>query len=275
MDDNTGICYTWSGDKKIYESDLFKAQLNIFGTEYCYRHDSPHSYTLVFGKHAQDDDPPEFITYLPYGDIHINHNIQDNGEDHYSLSGTYTRPENWSPPAGLDGPFDYPNGLKYPHYAHTIVWADGVNTWYNGRIKTFDFGLFNDTKWYGNKEPSNQHILFPVTIYLTLNPTQSIGCECKPETDWIIPGTNNGNFRLEVRIQLTDGVDNSNDEVFYFSWIMKDGINETKSCRPLYPYYCSSAYFTTQSSWEQTNNDQTKTYYDFDLNVQIPSPPSS
>ena len=121
----------------------------------------------------------------------------------------------------------------------------------------------------------NQRILFPVMIYLSLNPTQSIGCECQPETDWIIPGTNNGNFRLEVRIQLTDGVDSSNDEVFYFSWIMKDGINESRSCRPLYPYYCSSAYFTTQSSWETDNGDGTETYYDFDLNVQIPSPPSS
>ena len=100
MDDIKGTCYTWSGDKKKYEPDLFKAELLIFGCEYCYRYDSNNSYTLVFGKHPQDDDPPEFSTYLPYGDIHINHNIQDNGEDHYSLSGTYTRPENWSPPAG-------------------------------------------------------------------------------------------------------------------------------------------------------------------------------
>lgn len=286
MDDNTGICYTWSGDKKIYEPDLFKAELQVFGTEYCYRYDSANSYTLVFGKPSQDDDSsePEFSTYLPYGDIHINHNIQDNGEDHYSLSGTYTKPGNWSPPAGLDGPFDYPNGLKYPHYAHTIVWADGVNTWYNGYYNGIGEHLVNgDTYWYGRKEiilppPPTQHILFPVYLslkILSLNGQQTISCECQPETDWIIPGTNNGNFRLEVRIQLTDGVDSSNDEVFYFSWIMKDGINESRSCRPIYPYYCSSAYFTTQSSWETDNEDGTKTYYDFDLTVHIPSPPSS
>ena len=158
MDDIKGTCYTWSGDKKKYESDLFKAELLIFGTEYCYRHDSDSSYTLVFGKHAQDDDPPEFSTYLPYGDIHINHNIQDNGEDHYSLSGTYTRPENWSPPAGLDGPFDYPNCLKYPYYAQTIVWTGSIYTWYNGRVETFSLDLFSYIKYYGNKEDTTSTI---------------------------------------------------------------------------------------------------------------------
>lgn len=280
MDDNTGICYTWSGDKKIYEPDLFKAELVVFGTEYCHRYDSEGSYTLVFGKPSQDDDSsePEFSTYLPYGDIHINHNIQDNGEDHYSLSGTYTKPGNWSPPAGLDGPFDYPNGLKYPHYAHTIVWADGVNTWYNGYYNSIADHLVNgNTYWYGNKEitppPSDIHWVYDVIISIKFNPGRGINCECIGEDK--IPGTNNGNFRLEVRIQLTDGVDSSNDEVFYFSWIMKDGINESRSCRPIHPYYCSSAYFTTQSSWETDNEDGTKTYYSFDLNVQIQSPPSS
>lgn len=280
MDDNTGICYTWSGDKKKYESDLFKAQLYVFGNEFCRRQDSDNSYTLVFGRPSQDDDSsePEFSTYLPYGDIHINHNIQDNGEDHYTYLGTYTKPQNWSPPAGLDGPFDYSNGLKYPYYVDVITWAADIYTWYNGKFKIFDLGLFSYMRYYGNKKdiitpPSDIHWVYDVIISIKFDPGIGINCECIGEDR--IPGTNNGNFRLEVRIQLTDGVDSSNDEVFYFSWIMKDGINESRSCRPILDYYCSSAYFTTQSSWETDNEDGTKTYYDFDLNVRIPSPPSS
>ena len=102
MSDTTGICYTWSGNKKKYESDLFSAQLNVFSHEYCHRYDSNDSITLVFGKSPEESDHyiDKFNTYLPYGDVSINHNIQDNGEDHYSFSGTYTKPKNWSPPAG-------------------------------------------------------------------------------------------------------------------------------------------------------------------------------
>lgn len=94
--------------------------------------------------------------------------------------------------------------------------------------------------------------------------------------DWLIPGTNNGNDRMGVRVQLTDGVDSSNDEVFYFSWIMKDGINETRSCRPIWPYYCSSAYFTTKSNgWVKEHSDGHKSYWSFQIMNAISSPPSS
>lgn len=146
----TGICYTWSGDKKKYESDLFSAQLSVFSREWCNRYDSDGTYTLVFGSDTGID---EFNTYLPYNGISINHNIQDNGEDHYSLSGTYTKPKNWSPPAGLDGPFDSPVGLEYPYYAHSITWADYVSTWYNGNVHNLDDHSGNlGVYWYGNKK---------------------------------------------------------------------------------------------------------------------------
>ena len=32
----SGICYTCSGDKKIYESDLFEADIKVKRYEYCY-----------------------------------------------------------------------------------------------------------------------------------------------------------------------------------------------------------------------------------------------
>ena len=55
-----------------------------------------------------------------------------------------------------------------------------------------------------------------------------------------------------------------------FSWLMKNGIDESKSCSV--PYYLGSG-FTTQEAWEIDNGDGTKTYYTFKINVSIPYPP--
>lgn len=267
MADTTGICYTWSGDKKKYESDLFKAQLYIFGSETCDRYDSIGSYTLVFGKPSEIGDGPEFSTYLPYGDISINHNIQANGEDHYTYSGTYTRPQNWSPPPGLDGPFDYPNGLKYPYYVDIITWAGSIYTFYNGKLKTFDLGLFSYMRYYGNKEditpPADTHHEFIVRLDISSNHPGTIRCQCNGY-DWI-PGTDFGNVTLALsgRMYYNDD-DRDNDEWFDFSWLMKDGIDESKPCRHIWP--CNMALgFDTQSSWEIDNGDGSKTYYDFEI----------
>lgn len=149
MADHSGICYTKSGDKKMYEPDLFKARLDVNSREYCYRHDSANSKTLVF---EHDDLEDGFHAYLPYNGISINHSIQDNGEDHYNLLGTYEGPKNWSPPAGLDGPFNSSSSLKYPYYEYNIELNDYINTWYNNvknNILThFSFG----SRYYGKKK---------------------------------------------------------------------------------------------------------------------------
>ena len=153
-DDTTGICYTWSGDKKKYESDLFSAELSVSSTEYCYRHDSADSSTLVFGKVENNSAVADtWTTYLPYDGISISHNIQDNGEDHYNLLGTYEGPKNWSPPAGLDGPFYGTYGLKYPYYEYICKVTDYIDTWYNN-VKTNILSqvmLGETTKYYGKR----------------------------------------------------------------------------------------------------------------------------
>lgn len=270
---DSGICYTWSGDKKIYEPDLFSAQLFVSSKEYCFRYDSNDSKTLVFGKNSGlDSDIDEFNAYLPHGGLSINHNIQDNGEDHYSLSGTYTKPQNWSPPAGVDGPFDSSVGLKYPYYIYTIAWADQVSTWYNDKFNLLDIHSNNDVYFYGNKKINlDPFINYYVTF--TLN-SGMLNCKCNSVTN--IPGTNNGNVTLGINVQLGDGkgaVVGGRDEWFQFSWVMKNGIDESKSCSV--PYYLGSG-FTTQSSWESDNGDGTKTYYTFHINHDsIPSPPNS
>ena len=150
---DSGICYTWSGDKKIYEPDLFSATINVFCHEYCYRYDSSDNKTLVFGNDDPNAESDYWSTYLPYGGVSINHNIQSNGEDHYSLSGTYTNPGNWSPPAGVDGPFDLPFDLEYPYYVHVISWANQVYTWYNDKINFLNIhGANGGRYYYGNKK---------------------------------------------------------------------------------------------------------------------------
>ena len=151
----SGTCYTWSGDKKIYEPDLFKAKLKVYSTEYCFRYDSANSYTLVFGKVPEDGNHTDEVnTYLPCFGLSINHNIQANGEDHYTLSGTYAGPKNWSPPAGVDGPFYSAIDLKYPYYDYTYNFSDYIYTWYEDVKQTIEIKVMigNGGGYYGNKK---------------------------------------------------------------------------------------------------------------------------
>ena len=159
MASGSGTCYTWSGDKKIYEPDLFKSELKVYSTEYCFRYDSDNSYTLVFGKVPEKSDgkyTDEVHTYLPCFGLSINHNIQANGEDHYTLSGTYTGPRNWSPPAGVDGPFYSAIDLKYPYYKYTYTWSHYIYAWYEDVKETINItiqiDIGNGGYYYGNKK---------------------------------------------------------------------------------------------------------------------------
>ena len=160
MANGSGTCYTSSGDKKIYEPDLFKAELKVYSTEYCFRYDSANSYTLVFGKVPEkgvdkyDKYTDEVHAYLPCFGLSINHNIQANGEDHYTLLGTYKGPRNWSPPAGVDGPFYSTIDLKYPYYEYTRMRSYYIHTWYGGIKKLIrqEIELNGKVDYYGIKK---------------------------------------------------------------------------------------------------------------------------
>ena len=60
-----------------------------------------------------------------------------------------------------------------------------------------------------------------------------------------------GNVTLAIMVQLSDGVNSNNDEDISFSWVMKDSINESKSCSK--PYYAGSS-FTSQNTCEINKN---------------------
>ena len=161
-----GICYTKSGDKKKYEPDLFKAQLHLSVNEWCCRVDSDDDRgTVVFGDEKPGEITDRIHTYLPYSepygdlDLRINHNIQANGEeDHYTLLGGYNNPPTkWSPPPGLDGPFDNHDKLKYPYYRHLVAFSYSVTIYY-GIPKNYSINTsttFVRPFWYyyyGNKK---------------------------------------------------------------------------------------------------------------------------
>ena len=118
------------------------------------------------------------------------------------------------------------------------------------------------------KKKLDTYINYYVTF--TLN-SGMLNCKCNSVTN--IPGTNNGNVTLGIDIELSDGIGSTNNERIYFSWVMKDGINSSKSCSR---HYYSGSGFTTQSSWESDNGDGTKTHYTFHINYDsIPSRPNS
>ena len=159
MADGSGICYTLSGNEKRFESDLFEADINVKRYEYCYRCDlaadgNNVDRTLVFGEHGDDGTfLKEDHEYLPCFGLSINHNIQANGEDHYTLSGTYTGPNNWTPPPGIDGPFKLPYDLQYPYYLYIREGKYYINAYYGG-IKKFikQCNWANNGDYYGIKK---------------------------------------------------------------------------------------------------------------------------
>ena len=111
-----------------------------------------------------------------------------------------------------------------------------------------------------------------INYYVTLSLNNGmLNCKCDSVTN--IPGTNNGNVTLGIDIELGDGKGGGRTEHIQFSWLMKNGINESKSCSV--PYYLGSG-FTTQLNWEDDNGDGTKTYYRFQIDHSaIPSRPNT
>ena len=105
-----------------------------------------------------------------------------------------------------------------------------------------------------------------ITIYFS-----TIHCKCNKVTD--IPGTNSGNVRLGIIVDLNceigEGI-GGHTETISFSWVMKDGIDQNKyfkgPCN-----YCLGSRFTTQESWVINNADGSKTFYDFYININTDS----
>lgn len=259
----TGICYTWSGNVKKYEginpSDI-PNKVNIYTVGYPSTAYYPDGGRIYFSLVPYPPPPgyPEVEGFVE-GTAHYitNMYLDDTSNTIYDLM-------SYTPPYGyvLDE-----NG-SYTYTAKATVYSYNYGIEYFSKINMVNGGTVTVEREfrYKKKDDLNTYINYCVTLSLS---NGMLNCKCNSVNN--IPGTNNGNVTLEINISLGNGV--GGYERMQFSWVMKNGINESKSCSM--PYYAGSG-FTTQSSWEKDNGNGTKTYYAFIINSDsIPSIPNT
>ena len=268
----SGICYTWSGNVKKYEG-IYNGDYPQTVTVYTVGYPSTTYYPdggFVAFSLIQYPPPPGYpeVEGFVEGTAHY---ITDMYLDNLgNTRNTIYNLMSYTPPNGYvldkNGSYTYTATATVYSYNYGIKYYDKTNI-VNGGTVTVEREFR-----YKKKDKSDTFINYYVTLSLS---NGMLNCKCDRVTN--VPGTNNGNVTLGVIIELGDGIgggtSGGREESFSFSWVMKDGINESKSCS--IPYYLGSG-FTTQSSWEIDNGDGTKTHYTFYINHDsIPSPPNS
>ena len=265
----SGICYTQSGNVKKYESD----QLGIptYVTGYTVGYPSTAYYSYAFDRSDfycfAYPGPPGFPQHPGF--------TEGTGEYIYNVSligtDTYNKIYNLMTDTPPDGFVLDKNGRDYIITKFATVYSCNLDVNYGGVINSINGGTRTIEREFRYKKADKPDTYINYYITLTLN-SGMLNCKCNRVTG--IPGTNNGNVTLGINVQLGDGkaaIVGGRDEWFQFSWVMKNGINESKYCSV--PYYLGSG-FTTQEGWEIDNGDGTKTHYTFHINHDsIPYPP--
>ena len=256
----TGICYTKSGNMKKYEQGLLLISPDRVKFVDFDNHSAEPFISWIF----TPDNHPSGVS-LEEGTVMYNVGVRDPDIDLNNYL-TYTPPDGYELVAE---DHKYDTGAKEDHVSK-YFYIEPFTVYYGTARKTSsDLGLSASKYfYYKKKDKLDTYIKYYVTLSLS---NGMLNCKCNSVTN--IPGTNNGNVTLGIDIELSDGIGSTNNERIYFSWVMKDGINSSKSCSM--HYYAGSG-FTTQSSWESDNGDGTKTYYTFYVNHDsIPSRPNS
>ena len=277
-----GICYTQSGSVKKYEKYLLNRPDQVkWITGYTVGYPSTAYYPGLLCDNfylftydnfppGMDKDYPEFtegtaiyflsprINTMP-SDLEPNNNSYINYKKIYNLM-------SYTPPYGYvldkNGPYTYTATATVYSYNDVVEYYTAINT--------LNIGTDTIEKEFRYKKVDKLDTFINYYVTLTLN-SGMLNCKCNRVTN--ISSTNNGNVTLGINIELGDGVGGGRTELFNFSWLMKNGIDESKSCSV--PYYLGSG-FTTESSWEDDNADGTKTHYTFHINHDsIPYPPNS
>ena len=253
----TGICYTKSGNMKKYEQGL----LSISPDRVKFVDFDNHSAEPFIPWIFTPDNHPSGVS-LEEGTVMYNVGVRDPDIDLNNYL-TYTPPDGYEL---VSEDHKYDTGVKEYHISKNF-YIEPFTVYYGTAGKTFsDLGLSASKYfYYKKKDKLDTYIEYYVTLSLS---NGMLNCKCNSVTN--IPGTNNGNVTLGIDIELSDGIGSTNNEHIYFSWVMKDGINSSKSCSK---HYYSGSGFTTQSSWENDNGDGTKTHYTFHINPTMPSPP--
>lgn len=248
----SGICYTQSGSEKRYEEGLLSISPDkVKFVDF----DNHYAEPFISNIFTPSNHPPGVS--LEEGTAMYNVMVRD---PDITLENylTYTPPDGYEL---VSEDHKYDTGVK-EYYVSKYFYCEPFTVYYGTAGKTFsDLGLSASKYFYYKKtDKPNTDTYINYYVTFTLN-SGMLNCKCDSVTN--IPGTNNGNVTLAINIQLGDGLGGGREELFYFSWVMKDGINESKSCSV--PYYFGSG-FTTQSSWEDDNGDGTKTHYTFHIN---------
>ena len=226
--------YTVGYPSTAYYPDAFRGDPNF----YCFAYPSPPG----FPQH------PGFT--------------EGTGEYIYNVSfaetDTYNKIYNLITDTPPDGYVPDENARDYVITKFATVYSCNLDVKYGGVINSINGGTDTVEKEFRYKkkdEPGKQDTY--INYYVMFNVKYgALNCKCDSITN--IPGTNNENVYIELSITLGDGKNGGRRQSFEFDWLMKNGINSSKSCG--FSYYESSS-FRTQSSWEVYNGDGTKTLY--------------
>lgn len=253
----SGICYTQSGDVKKYEQGLLSFSRNRVKFVDFDNHSAEPFIAWIF---TPDNNSG---VSLEEGTVMYEVGLRDSDITLENYL-TYTPPDGYEL---VSEDHKYDTGVE-EYYVSKYFYCEPFTVYYGTAGKTFsDLGLrASKYFYYKKKDKPNKYI----TYHVTFTNYGKLNCKCDRVTN--IPGTNGGNVTLGIRIQLGDGKAGGREEWFNFSWVMKDGIDQSKSCSV--HYYLGSD-FTTQDSWDIDNGDGSKTYYAFRINILIPYPPHS
>lgn len=263
-----GICYTQSGNVKKYERNQLEhnymessdKHITVYTVGYPSTAYYPDGYNYNFNIFTYPGPGGNWPIYPGFTEgtaeylYYINTNPSTQDENWHDTHAKIYNLMSYTPPDGyvLDG-----NG-DYTYTAEAKIYSCNLDVKYGGITNSINGGTDTMHKIFRySKITQTTDIRYPVTISIN---GSMVHCSCERVTG--IPGTDNGNFTLEVGIQLA--YNNQYDSV-HFKWQMKDGINEYKNVK--YPYIQSSAFFT-RNDWEVTNSDGNKTHYRFVLHVK-------
>lgn len=242
----TGICYTQSGNVKKYEAGELTYspdKVKLVG------HDNIISNVMITMIFTPASHPPDvsledgtvmYVTQVDHTNVDLSDYISYEPPEGYELVSESHKNDK--------GVKEYIIERRFNYEPYTVFYGTATKSFTDYETATKHF-------YYKEKKVKPKpNTYFNYYIIFTVSNGQ-LRCQCSGVSD--IPGTDNGNFTLQVGLTITDSHDPKN---FSFSWVMKDGIDESQSC--IGNIYCGGG-FNTQNSWEKDNGDGTKTYYTF------------
>ena len=242
----TGICYTQSGTEKRYESGELtispdKIKLVDFNNISC-----KPMLTLLFTPSSHppgvslEDGTAMYVTQIDTTNVDLSSYLSYTPPDGYELVSESHKNDT--------GVIEYTLYKDFNFEPYTVHYGTATKSFTEYIRQRKSFYYKKSSKPVPNTN-INYYIVFTIS-------GGNLRCKCSGVSD--IPGTDNGNFTLQVSLTITDGHDYS--IIHYFSWVMKNGIDESQSC--IGNIYGGGG-FNTRNNWVKDNGDGTKTFYTF------------